>query len=112
MVAPAAGSVVLVPFPFSDLSHAKLRPDVVLADASRGDWILSQITSKPYAEADAVLIQDIDFTQGTLQLNSFARPGKLFTAHESLLVAEAGKLKAEAFTRVIHSVIQLLQPKP
>jgi hypothetical protein len=29
------GSVVLVPFPFSDLSQAKLRPAVVMADAGR-----------------------------------------------------------------------------
>ena len=40
MVTPAAGAVVLVRFPFSDLSQAKLRPTVVLADAGRGDWIL------------------------------------------------------------------------
>lgn len=46
MVAPTAGSVVLVPFSFSDLTQAKLRPAVVLADAERGDWILCQITSK------------------------------------------------------------------
>jgi len=35
MVAPAAGRVVLVPFPFSDLSQAKLRLAIVLADAAR-----------------------------------------------------------------------------
>lgn len=35
MVAPAAGGIVLVPFPFSDLSQAKLRPAVALADAAR-----------------------------------------------------------------------------
>jgi len=40
VVAPSAGSVVLVPFPFSDLSQSKLRPAVVLADAGQGDWIL------------------------------------------------------------------------
>lgn len=33
MVAPTAGAVVLVSFPFSDLSQAKLRPAVLLADA-------------------------------------------------------------------------------
>ena len=41
MVTPAAGSVVLVPFPFSDLSQAKLRPAIVLADAGHNDWVLS-----------------------------------------------------------------------
>ena len=37
MVTPTAGSVVLVPFPFSDLSQSKRRPAVVLASAERGD---------------------------------------------------------------------------
>ncbi len=47
MVTPSAGAVVLFPFPFSDLSQAKLRPAVALEDAGRGDWILCQITSNP-----------------------------------------------------------------
>ena len=38
----AAGQVVIVHFPFSDLSASKLRPAVVLAEAGRGDWILCQ----------------------------------------------------------------------
>lgn len=110
MVAPAAGSIVLVPFPFSDLSRSKLRPAVVLADVGRSDWILCQITSKSYADDTAVLLRDIDFSQGTLQLDSFARPGKLFTAHQSLIVTEAGKLKPESLAQVIGAVVQLLQP--
>ena len=51
MVAPAAGAVVLVRFPFSDLSQTKVRPAVVLADAGRGDCILCQITSKTFGDA-------------------------------------------------------------
>lgn len=112
MVAPAAGSVVLLPFPFSDLSRTKLRPAVVLADAGRGDWILCQITSKPYADASAVLLRDPDFSAGSLQLDSYARPGKLFTAHQSLLAAEAGKLKPESRDKVISALVRLLQPQP
>lgn len=111
MVAPAAGSVVLVPFPFSDLSRAKLRPAVVLAEAGRGDWILCQITSKPYADARAVLLRDPDFATGSLQLDSYARPGKLFTAHQGLLAAEVGKLKTETQAKVVSAVVSLLQSK-
>ncbi len=40
MVAPSVRAVVLVRFPFSDLSSTKLRPALVLADAGRGDWVL------------------------------------------------------------------------
>jgi len=54
VVAPAAGAVVLVRFPFSDLSQTKLRPAVVLADVQRGDFILCQVTSKPYGDATAI----------------------------------------------------------
>lgn len=53
MVAPAAGEVVLIPFPFSDLSQTKVRPAICLADAGRGGWILCQVTSNPYGDPAA-----------------------------------------------------------
>jgi mRNA interferase MazF len=52
MVTLAAGEVVLVLFPFSDLSQSKVRPAVCLADAGRGDRVLCQITSNPYGDPD------------------------------------------------------------
>ncbi len=109
MVAPAAGSVVLVPFPFSDLSQSKRRPAVVLASAERGDWILCQITSKPYADARAVELTDADFARGSLRLVSYARPAKLFTAHESLFVAEVGLLSAASLKRIADEVVSVIQ---
>lgn len=39
------GAVVLIPYPFSDLSRSKRRPAADLASADRGDWVLCQITS-------------------------------------------------------------------
>ena len=36
----ASRQVVLLPFPFSDLSASKLRPALVLANAGKGDWVL------------------------------------------------------------------------
>ena len=40
MDSPSVGSIVLLPFPFSDLSKSKVRPAVILAIAGRGDLIL------------------------------------------------------------------------
>ena len=80
MVALAAGAIVLVPFPFSDLSKSKLRPAVVLADAGRDDWILCQITSNPYGDMRAIALHDDSFTEGSLRVTSYARPARLFTA--------------------------------
>ena len=39
------GDVVVLPFPFSDLSTQKRRPALVVAVASADDVILAQITS-------------------------------------------------------------------
>lgn len=109
MVTPSAASIVLVSFPFSDLSRTKLRPAVVLASASLEDWILCQITSNAYADARAVEISGSDFLTGGLLRTSYARPGKLFTANRSLIVSEAGVLKDESFELIIEAVIKLLR---
>lgn len=109
MVAPAAGAVVLVRFPFADLSQTKLRPAVVLADAGRDDWLLCQITSKSYGDARAVKLENTSFAEGSLRLTSYARPGKLFTASRDLIVSQIAKLRTEPFRQVIDSVVTLLR---
>jgi len=99
---------VLVRFPFSDLSQSKLRPAIVLADAGRGDWILCQVTSNPYADPRAIVLADESFRQGGLQRTSYARPAKLFTANHEIMMAEVGLLTVEARRRVIHAVVEVL----
>ena len=96
VVVPSAGEVVLVPFPFSDLSQSKLRPAVCLADAGRGDWVLCQITGSPYGDPSAVPLEAADFSSGGLLVASFARPGKLFTASSGLFVRSVGTLSPAA----------------
>ncbi len=108
MGAFTAGAVVLVRFPFSDLSQAKLRPAVILADCGREDWLLCQITSNPYSDNRAVELFDRDFQNGSLRTVSHARPGKLFTAHRSLISKEVGILRPEALRRITDSVVRLL----
>ncbi len=108
MVTPAAGTVVLVPFPFSDLSQAKMRPAAVLADAGRNDWILCQITSNPYGDPRAIAVVDDSFVSGSLRVTSYARPGKLFTANRGLIVAEVGTLKTDFFRQMVQSVVNIL----
>lgn len=109
MVIPAAGAVVLVPFPFSDLSQSKLRPAVVLADAERDDWILCQVTSKPYGDKRALTLSDASFKQGALPLTSYARPAKLFTANRTLMTRQVALLTAESLKQIVDAVIELLR---
>lgn len=43
----AAGQVVILPFPFSELTARKYRPALLLAAVGKGDWIVCQITRNP-----------------------------------------------------------------
>ena len=109
MESPSTRAIVLVRFPFSDLSGSKLRPALVLGLPGRGDFVLCQITSNPYADPLAIELAADDFVEGSLQRVSYARPGKLFTAHQSLLHAQVGILASPSHARVLERVIALLR---
>jgi mRNA interferase MazF len=81
----------------------------MLAGAGRGDWILCQVTSKPYADVDAVQLDNASFATGSLQLLSYARPGKLFAANEALIAAAVGSLTNDSFGQIIEAVVSILQ---
>ena len=105
----AAGEVVLIPFPFSDLSQTKLRPAVCLAPAGRDDWVLCQVTSNAYGDPLAVTLNPADFEAGGLRLVSYARPGKLFTANANLIVRSLGVLNGQTTRRILAEVAALFQ---
>lgn len=109
MVTPAAQAVVVVPFPFSDLSQAKLHPALALAAAGRGDWVLCQITSNPYGDPRAIALASQDFAVGSLRATSCVRPGKLFTANRDLIAAQVAILNEDPFRRIIEAVVALLR---
>ena len=103
------GAVVLVRFPFSDLSASKLRPAIVLASVGRGDYVLAQVTSRAYGDERAVDLTEGSFRAGSLERSSFVRPGKLFTANESLIDRQVAELSEEAIDALIEAVIKILR---
>jgi len=105
----AAGQVALLRFPFSDLSGSKLRPAVLLAAAGRGDWIVCQITSNPFGDSHSFLLAPSEFATGMLRNTSYVRPGKVFTAHESLISTEIGTLKPEILETIRSAVIAIIR---
>jgi mRNA interferase MazF len=81
------GDVVIVPFPFSDLTQTKRRPALVVASLSGEDLILCQITSQSISDEYAVSISAEDFSTGGLNQNSNVRPNRIFTASQSICVS-------------------------
>ncbi|MEY2857092.1 MAG: hypothetical protein RLZZ74_1404 [Cyanobacteriota bacterium] len=103
------GDVVIVPFPFSDLSQAKRRPALVVAKLTGDDLILCQITSQLMSDNYAVALENEDFSSGGLNKNSNIRPNRLFTADQRIILYRAGQLKTEKLEEVVNKIIEILQ---
>ena len=108
MATPAVRSIILIRFPFSDLSRSKLRPALVLAKLNQGDYICCQITSKRYASPLAITLEHSDFVVGGLERASFIRPEKLFTANNSLIDREVGKIALQKRSEVSSTICRLV----
>jgi mRNA interferase MazF len=103
------GEVVVVPFPFSDLSRAKRRPALVLAELDGEDCILCQITSQPIRDRDAIALIGHDFELGGLRQESNIRPNRLFTADHGLILYSVGKVRREKIAEVVDRVVEILR---
>lgn len=102
------GDVVIVPFPFSDLSAAKRRPALVVAALAGDDVILCQITSKAISDGYALAISDDDFTSGGLRQESNIRPNRIFTADSNIILYRAGVLSPEKVQEAIAKIVEII----
>ena len=98
------GDVVVIPFPFSDLSGSKKRPAFVVADLPGEDIIVCQITSKAKSDPFALPLEAHDFITGGLPVDCFIRPNKIFTADKNLVLSVAGHL-SESKSRDAHDAV-------
>lgn len=103
------GEVVVIPFPFSDLSGSKRRPALVLADLPGDDLLLCQITSQSSKDIYAVPLLAADFQNGSLPVNSFIRPARLFTADRNIVIRKAGLIRAKTINDVTQTIIKIIQ---
>ncbi len=103
------GDIVVIPFPFSDLTGSKKRPALVITNLKGEDLILCQITSKKVKDEYAVAITEEDFEEGGLRQESNVRPNKIFTAVESIILYKIGKLKREKVKSIIEIIVEIIE---
>ena len=107
------GDVVLVPFPFTDLSSAKQRPALVVSadslNSTRDDLLVAGITSQipPTLAADEFLISANDMKAAGLPKRSIVRLSKLVSLHRQLIVKRIGTLPPEPLGQLLARLRQL-----
>jgi mRNA interferase MazF len=96
-----AGQIVLVPFPFTNLSEAKLRPVLALRRASSrfDDWLVCMISSQLHqAEPDfdeILRMTDEDFQSSGLKASSALRIRRMAVIDGGLIVGDIGAISQE-----------------
>ena len=86
------GDIVLVSFPFTDLTSSKRRPALILSpdsfNAAGEDLVLAAITSHITDDPNAIQLSDTDFAQGRLPKKSIVKTTKLVSTASYLSVSD------------------------
>lgn len=103
MTSFSPGDIVLVPFPFSNLSGEKKRPALILAVGERwGELLCVMLTSSPKGCNEVPLKQ---WKEIGLPKRTVARVHRLFTIEERMVIKKIGKAEPEDFKEILSSVV-------
>jgi mRNA interferase MazF len=104
--------IVQIPFPFSDLTHQKRRPVLLLTEPDTfGDFLAAAVTSQA-GHDDAIALQNNDIVEGRLPKSSWIRATRLFSLNRDAVIVVLGNLKPEAFERIHGEICIRLGCKP
>ena len=109
MVKFIKGDVVVIPFPFSDLSQSKRRPALIITSLEGDDIILCQITSKIIKDIYAISIADSDFDAGNLKQPGNIRPNRLFTAYNHIILYRVGHVNSDKMNQVVAKLLEIIR---
>jgi mRNA interferase MazF len=105
--------IILIPFPFSDLTGSKVRPALVISnDGYNGiylDAIVVALTSNLTHSQYKILITHSDLERGRLPVDSAVRCDKPFSVLQSKTLKVQARLTEEKFKAVQQAIATLLQ---
>lgn len=103
--------IVLVPFPFSDLSSSKRRPVLIVSNdrynASHNEVVVCVITSNLFSDEYSLPLSNNDLEYGMLPVSSVVRIHKLFTVDKNLILRKFSLVRSSLFGRVRESLTLL-----
>ena len=106
------GEILIVPFPFSDLSGTKQRPVLVISKMAYNrkaeDIVTCGITSNLKDSWFSVLIDNKDLEYGQIPKPSRIKADKLFTLEKSIVKKRIAKINSMALNKVKEEFFNLI----
>lgn len=100
-----AGDIILIPFPFTDMSGAKKRPALVLASVEK-NLIVVMLTSQIRKRKHEIPITN--WQKAGLIRETVIRVDRIYTIDFSLVNQKVGSLEKEDFKNVKKAVVKII----
>lgn len=107
--------IILIPFPFTDLSATKKRPALVISytdfNKENQDILVCQITHNLKQRHHSIFINNNNLESGNLAVESLVKANKIFTINKLLTIQKIGKLNSKTYAMVYDDICKLTKPK-
>jgi len=100
--------IVLVDFPFSDLTKTKKRPALIINSLEGQNAILCQITTKQRSIQKYEIFLNKESCSGDIRFDSFVYVDMIFTLHKSLIYKKIGEVNNLKIKEMISQKIKLI----
>jgi mRNA interferase MazF len=99
------GDIILLPYPFTDLSNTKQRPAVIISKDSvnKQNFIVAKITSVIRGDRFSFPIAPIDIDR-ELKYDSEVRTNEVFTVSQTLIIKKFASFKKESIKRLTEDI--------
>jgi mRNA interferase MazF len=106
--------IMLVPFPFSDLSGQKVRPVLILSNDAynqqSADVVVCGLTTNLSPAPYSIIIEVTDVEQpGTLRHKSKIKADTIASLEQTILIKQIARLKLPVFKQVIAEIEDLIR---
>ena len=107
--------LLLVPFPFSDLSGRKVRPVIVISNDDFNniseDILVVGVTSNFFDDKYTISLTNNDLEEGKLSTKCFVKVDNILKINKGLIIKKIGKIKKEKFNLFLNRLNELLKIK-
>lgn len=100
--------IVLLPFPFPDLTSTKKRPVLVIKELDNlNDFVALPITSQSH-HTMSIAISNADLMKGSFPKDSWVKTDKIFTFNQKIVVGRIAEVKTEFFSKILAQICDYL----
>ena len=103
--------IVLIPYPFSDLTQSKYRPAIVISNDTYNkkfnDFIAVPLTTNPKTRDHTIHVSSREMEAGSIR-DSVAKVDKIFNLEQKLVVKVYGKLRRNVLEDIRKELFKIL----